>query len=1131
MRNLFVTFIFKIILFLNLWSSTSYSLINLQENSIVMTMMIRDEAVNIRSNLPLWKKFINYFIFMIDERTVDDTEDAIREILGKDCPYQLISYKFEGFGPARTLSLQNAWKYYPQATHVWIADPDWRPELDTMDKRDLDLIHDAFRFLIYDRNGLTTRRCDWLLRHRKGLAMRYHLHEVLDIGETYSPSPIKWVVREIEQKGSWHTTVGHGHSMSAARYKFDLELLEKDKLAYGHNPHTHHYLGITHEAYAEGLFKANGGKMTSEIQFHFDEAVKYFTKRITEVYEPEFMEERWACMFSLGALYFQYLNDPIRALRWFKACHDFSPQQTECAISMLSVYESLGVLNKVVETLQIILRTEHEERGMLNHFKHWICDVPTTAVRVMNYMDKIYKNLTVVDAKYMVLVAGIAQSKKCQEYGSTLSNDLVVAVREVARVNGIPSSFLSQYQLLCKDSDLQNYLLENKYQLHPCENVFHEYQRGKMCSDFDKELAAPVESLQIDVHGEFIGAASLFDIIHHCYEGRVGPLYRNPRGTFKILFAEYFNLRNIYSLLVFAKKYKLESKLEIIVLTSNQQMEAEIRGTAQFCLSTVSSLLSSIKFITWDATGRISQALKASNYGYFDYIEYNGGISLDPNYLEHLADLKMMIGKSGVLGVTAFVQNLYQERISSTLRSHYNPDAHIPFSTDTTKLIKEMLITFGLERYTKDNQLLITLANPNTRYFSKNDIVDIIDSLQLRVVSWFPTALMNPYDLLPHEPIQRYKSYGMSEIDFIHTIVSPFRASLYITQSEVLGSANITDLRHFDIGSIVVDRINGVANNFPGAETLAKSSLSLTVNFPFTSQQFPRQAISMTIHPNILGSFGLLSSKPTLQNMLIQNQKTGGASFPIETLKTSLVQSLEFFVLWNYITLWIESDDSPPVATTNQGTVNRVKDQTTTEKLNIRQEHGKSGNSEVLPSGLTFRKAETKKEVKVNEEKSSMKEKINTKDDDIPPICRVPGISGGSFCETYQSKKSQSQSTSQAPKSSNTKEQKQEKVEDNRIENLKKMGFTENIIKKILAKNEEKSASSNKLETPPKDKDRPAICSLPGVNAESLCRAYEGNARKEKSRAPIERKLPFPEYRPQSRSQLLATFRNPDCMK
>jgi len=39
---------------------------------------------------------------------------------------------------------------------------------------------------------------DWLLKHKAGLKMRYHLHEVLDIGY-YTVKNIPWVVHEIEK--------------------------------------------------------------------------------------------------------------------------------------------------------------------------------------------------------------------------------------------------------------------------------------------------------------------------------------------------------------------------------------------------------------------------------------------------------------------------------------------------------------------------------------------------------------------------------------------------------------------------------------------------------------------------------------------------------------------------------------------------------------------------------------------------------------------------------------------------------------------------------------------------------------------------------------------------------------------
>jgi hypothetical protein len=102
----------------------------------------------------------------------------------------------------------------------------------------------------------------------------------------------------------------------------------------------------------------------------------------------------------------------------------------------------------------------------------------------------------------------MAQSQQCKEYGSTLPTDLVNAVKEIAQAHGlpllpssfvlmaaagIPSSTLSNPQLLCSDPELQSYLHLKKYQLHPCQAVLEDMQRNKLCQDFTQDLVAPVE--------------------------------------------------------------------------------------------------------------------------------------------------------------------------------------------------------------------------------------------------------------------------------------------------------------------------------------------------------------------------------------------------------------------------------------------------------------------------------------------------------------------------------------------------------------------------------------------------------------------------------------------------------------
>lgn len=131
--------------------------------------------------------------------------------------------------------------------------------------------------------------------------MRYNLHEVLHIGH-YEMTFVSWVVHEIEQKGSWHTTVGHTDSFSAQRMQFDLDLLYKDLDIYGHDPHTHKYLGVTHMGYAEKLFETNGNQLTEMIEFHIEKGTYFLELRLNSTYDDEFLEERWQAYMQLAVV-------------------------------------------------------------------------------------------------------------------------------------------------------------------------------------------------------------------------------------------------------------------------------------------------------------------------------------------------------------------------------------------------------------------------------------------------------------------------------------------------------------------------------------------------------------------------------------------------------------------------------------------------------------------------------------------------------------------------------------------------------------------------------------------------------------------------------------------------------------
>jgi hypothetical protein len=257
---------------------------------------------------------------MVDHRTTDGTIKAIEEILRGKKQFHIEPYEFDGFGPARTASLKKAWEKYSNATHVWIADPDWKPDMSTINKSDLTLDADAFRFLVYDRNGNTARRGIWLLLHRQGITMQYNLHEIVN-ANIASIKNTEWVVYEIEQKGSWHTRVGHSFSGASKRFLFDLKYLEKDLIEYGWDAHTHYHLGVTHLAYVEAVLHEKKmmeaedsdsyDSLDAGLLHHFHEARKYLKLRATARYNIESIEDRWKAMYWLGMLHSLFLK-PVK---------------------------------------------------------------------------------------------------------------------------------------------------------------------------------------------------------------------------------------------------------------------------------------------------------------------------------------------------------------------------------------------------------------------------------------------------------------------------------------------------------------------------------------------------------------------------------------------------------------------------------------------------------------------------------------------------------------------------------------------------------------------------------------------------------------------------------------------------
>ena len=103
-KTLMIMF-FKSLILSYLFFATSKLSYSDAKTSIVMTMICRDEEVNLRANLAQWFPVIDYFIFLIDSRNTDHTWYFIKRTFqgSKANSFKALSYDFEGFGHARTL--------------------------------------------------------------------------------------------------------------------------------------------------------------------------------------------------------------------------------------------------------------------------------------------------------------------------------------------------------------------------------------------------------------------------------------------------------------------------------------------------------------------------------------------------------------------------------------------------------------------------------------------------------------------------------------------------------------------------------------------------------------------------------------------------------------------------------------------------------------------------------------------------------------------------------------------------------------------------------------------------------------------------------------------------------------------
>ncbi|CAM9588914.1 unnamed protein product, partial [Scytosiphon promiscuus] len=327
--------------------------------SLCLLLIVRDEAASLRANLPLWIDVVDCFVIGIDDRTTDDTPHVIQEVLGGNHPRFVFFYTFQGFAQARNAVLRSTMQNFPDATHVIVADADWRPNLATIDKSELDFVNGSFPFLVHDHTGHTARVLGWLLRFDEGLRFKY-----------------RYDVQVVESDSNWSSKF-HQHSQSSERYRFDLNLLELD---YEDDPtdlHTLFYLaGITKFAYIESLMGKGTHQKTPELEALVTSGMSYFRQAVDLHGEMENSELVWGSKRWLAYGYQYFIGDAEEARAVYEDCIAYDPTRVDCTAFLSRLFLDNGDLDAAWTTAKAALLHRAPTSRVLNYFYLFECFVP-----------------------------------------------------------------------------------------------------------------------------------------------------------------------------------------------------------------------------------------------------------------------------------------------------------------------------------------------------------------------------------------------------------------------------------------------------------------------------------------------------------------------------------------------------------------------------------------------------------------------------------------------------------------------------------------------------------------------------------------------------------------------------------
>ncbi|KAJ1476105.1 hypothetical protein T484DRAFT_3126600 [Baffinella frigidus] len=208
--------------------------------TLLLNMLTMNEAQNLDRTLPVWAKIIDYWIIGIDRKNSDNSEEVIRKHVGH-IPGEIVVVDFDGMGPTWTVLVKRGIEAFPGATHGIIADADFTPLVNTLDKRDLDVLCSKHLYHVIEADRTGTRTIDWMYRNIPGARVERRTHQIVQVpgipGQPEYQRVIPFTVEEYA--GGWGDRAGNKSGKYIEWLMKDLEELPGDSrtIYYQGKPH------------------------------------------------------------------------------------------------------------------------------------------------------------------------------------------------------------------------------------------------------------------------------------------------------------------------------------------------------------------------------------------------------------------------------------------------------------------------------------------------------------------------------------------------------------------------------------------------------------------------------------------------------------------------------------------------------------------------------------------------------------------------------------------------------------------------------------------------------------------------------------------------------------------------------